>query len=61
MNLTSPHVVYFVKQFPEVTLHVLIKIYLCQKNDILPGIILQIEAHYHPFEIHHVITIYFTV
>ena len=61
MNLTSPHIVYFVKQFSEVTLRVLIKIYLCQKNDILPGIILQIEAYYHPFEIHHVITIYFTV
>ena len=39
----------------------MIKIYLRQKNDILPDIILQIEAYCHRFEIHRVITIYFTV
>ena len=39
----------------------MIKIYLRQKNDILPDIILQIGAYCHRFEIHRVITIYFTV
>ena len=39
----------------------MIKIYLRQKNDILRDIILQIEAYCHRFEIHRVITIYFTV
>ena len=39
----------------------MIKIYLRRKNDILPDIILQIEAYCHRFEIHRVITIYFAV
>ena len=39
----------------------MIKIYLRQKNDILRDIILQIEAYSHRFEIHRVITTYFTV
>ena len=39
----------------------MIKIYLRQKNDILRDIILQIEAYCHRFEIHRVITMYFTV
>ena len=38
-----------------------IKIYLSQKNDILRDIILQIETYCHRFEIHRVITMYFTV
>ena len=37
------------------------KLYLLQKNDILPGIILQMEAYCHRFEIHRVIIMYFTV
>ena len=37
------------------------KIYLRQENDILPDIILQTEAYCHGFEIHRVITMYFTV
>ena len=39
----------------------MIEIYLRQKNNILPGIILEIETYCHRFEIHHVINMYFTI
>ena len=55
--LNCPHVKYFVKQFPEVTLCLVIKIYILQKINILPVSFYKQK----PIKIHRVITMYFTV